>query len=117
MTIATSDTPGITPYPLVERGNIIIKGRDSDAVEIGESIRKAKASVVESVRYIIEAGHRLRRKQDRMNHGEWLPWLRANADVLGIDTPRTAQRIMLAASNPNLRAKGLFARIEYKAGT
>ena len=43
-------TPGILPYPLAERGNIIIKGRDSDALAIGENYRKARASAAESVR-------------------------------------------------------------------
>jgi hypothetical protein len=30
-------------------------------------------------------------------HGAWLPWLAANADVLGFDSPLTAQRLMKAA--------------------
>ena len=97
MTIATSDTPGITPYPLVERGNIIIKGRDSDALEIGESIRRAKASVAESLRHLIDAGRALIRKKESMYHGEWLPWLKANADVLGFDSRQTAHKLMQAA--------------------
>ena len=97
MTIATSDTPGITPYPLVERGNIIIKGRDSDALEIGESIRRAKASVAESLRHLIDAGRALIRKKESMYHGKWLPWLKANADVLGFDSRQTAHKLMQAA--------------------
>src|SRR5262245_9550848 len=104
----TSDTPGITRYPLAERGNIIIKGRDLDAIEIGESIRKAKVYVVESTRYLIEAGRLLSHKRDELGYGKWLPWLKANADVLGFDTPRTAQRLILAASkydSPSPRAR------------
>src|SRR5262249_1038714 len=35
-------TPGITPYPLAERGNINLSC-DLDALSIGESYRKARA--------------------------------------------------------------------------
>src|SRR5262249_48237466 len=31
-------------------------------------------------------------------HGAWLPWLKQNADVLGFDDERKAQRLMNAAS-------------------
>src|SRR5262249_21331325 len=98
MTMTSETTQGITVHPLVERGNIIIKGRDSDALEIGESIRKAKASVAESLRHLIEAGRLLSRKRDDLGYGKWLPWLKANADVLGFDTPRTAQRLISFSS-------------------
>jgi ParB family chromosome partitioning protein len=33
-----------------------------------------------------------------MAHGEWLPWLRANADVLGFSNDSTARRLMQAAN-------------------
>jgi hypothetical protein len=29
-----------------------------------------------------------------MAHGDWLPWLKTNADKLGFESPRTAQRLM-----------------------
>jgi phage N-6-adenine-methyltransferase len=72
--------------------------RDQDAIRIGDLYRKARTSVADSVRYLIKAGHRLIAKQDSLDHGEWLPWLKANADVLGFETPRTAQRLMAVAS-------------------
>ena len=34
-------------------------------------------------------------------HGDWLPWLEANAEALGFSTDRTAQRLMkIAKENP-----------------
>jgi ParB family chromosome partitioning protein len=72
----------------------LFSNADRDAVEIGELYRKAKSSVVDSVRYLLEAGHRLMRKKQEVGHGNWLPWLEANADVLGFDNPRTPQRLM-----------------------
>src|SRR5262249_49611975 len=97
MTMTTSDTPGIAPYPLAERGNIIIKGRDSDALVIGEAYRKARASVVDSVRYLIEVGRALIRKKESLPHGEWLPGVDANADVVGFSGRSTETRLMQVA--------------------
>jgi phage N-6-adenine-methyltransferase len=54
--------------------------------------------MADSIRYLFEAGHRLIAKKDSLGHGKWLPWLAANADVLGFDTPRTPQLLMKAAS-------------------
>ena len=36
-----------------------------------------------SVRYLIEVGKQLKAKKDTLGHRRWLPWLEANADVLG----------------------------------
>ncbi len=33
----------------------------------------------------------------RLAHGEWLSWLKANAGVLGFETPRTAQMLLKVA--------------------
>jgi hypothetical protein len=71
---------------------------DRDAVKIGELYRDARASMADSVRYLVEAGHRLIAKKDSLGHGRWLQWLEANAEVLGFDTPRTPQLLMKAAS-------------------
>lgn len=68
--------------------------RDPDALEIGALYRSSKASIVESVKYLIEAGQLLLTKKENLLHGEWLPWLAANATDLAFDTPRTAQRLM-----------------------
>jgi hypothetical protein len=56
---------------------------DPDAIIIGDLYHKARTSVADSVRYLIEAGHRLAKKKEDVGHGNWLPWLEANADVLG----------------------------------
>ena len=71
---------------------------DEEAIEIGDLYRRGRASFVDSVRCLIEAGHRLTAKKDKLPHGEWLPWLAANADALGFETPRTAQHLMVVAS-------------------
>jgi phage N-6-adenine-methyltransferase len=78
-------------------GEIILPPQDSDAIEIGDLYRKGKSSMMDSVRYLIEAGQRLTAKKDSLRHGEWLPWLEANADGLGFDSPRTAQLLMRGA--------------------
>jgi phage N-6-adenine-methyltransferase len=71
--------------------------RDYDAIEIGGFYLKGKTSMVNSLRYFVEAGRHLIDKKEMLPHGQWLPWLRANADALGFDTDRTAQRLMAAA--------------------
>jgi hypothetical protein len=48
---------------------------------IGELYRDARTSMAESVRHLVEAGHRLIAKKAEVDHGQWLPWLEANADV------------------------------------
>jgi ParB family chromosome partitioning protein len=71
---------------------------DKDAVQIGELYCKARASVADSVRYLIEAGQCLAKKKEELGHGNWLPWLEANADVLGMNIESTPQRLMKAAA-------------------
>jgi hypothetical protein len=71
---------------------------DVDAVRIGGLCRKSRESMEDSMRYAIEAGHHLIAKKDSLAHGEWLPWLEANADTLGFDTRRTASRLMKLAN-------------------
>ena len=78
---------------------LVVVRSDADAIEIGNLYRKARTSMVDSLRYLIEAGHRLIAKQDSLAHGEWLPWLEVNKDALGFDTPRTAQRLIAVATN------------------
>jgi Protein of unknown function (DUF3102) len=74
-----------------------IINQDTDAHEIGDLYRRAKGCAVEGVRYAIQAGARLTDKKKSLAHGQWLPWLEANADVLGFNTPQTAGRLMRAA--------------------
>jgi N6-adenosine-specific RNA methylase IME4 len=67
------------------------------ATEIGDLYRRARASVVDSVRYLLEAGTRLTKQKADLPHGQWLPWLAANADVLGFESRFTAAKLMKAA--------------------
>jgi ParB family chromosome partitioning protein len=67
---------------------------DKDAIEIGKWY--SKIGVVENVKAAIECGTRLKLKKDVLDHGEWLPWLEVNADVLGFGE-RTARLLMSAA--------------------
>lgn len=53
--------------------------------------------MAESVKYLIEAGQKLIEKKKSLAHGEWLPWLKANADALGFSSERTARRLMAVA--------------------
>lgn len=75
---------------------------DSDAIQIGDLYRKGKSSMVDSVRYLVEAGQRLVAKKDSLRHGEWLPWLEANADALG-SGERTG-RLLMSGANRKLTA-------------
>jgi hypothetical protein len=86
----------------LERGTsrtlTVISGDDPDAAVIGALYRKARESIVDSVRHAIECGDRLRAKRNELGHGRWLAWLKANAHVLGFDSPRTADRLMRGAA-------------------
>jgi hypothetical protein len=75
----------------------IIAPSDRDAIEIGTLYHKARSSIIQSVQYCIEAGHKLIAKKDSLAHGEWLPWLANNADALGFENRSTATRLMNAA--------------------
>lgn len=70
---------------------------DRDAIVIGELYERARTSIVDSVKCQIECGERLVAKKASMAHGEWLPWLEANAGVLRFETRRTAARLMKAS--------------------
>jgi hypothetical protein len=59
------------------------------AEEIGGLFKKANGS-------LLECGHRLLAKRTSMQHGEWLPWLEANSEILGFGE-RTAQLLIKAA--------------------
>jgi phage N-6-adenine-methyltransferase len=77
------------------RGEIV----DTDAIRIGESYRKAKLSIIDSVKYQIECGRALTEKKNSLSHGEWLPWLEANQGTLKFESRQTASRLMKLASN------------------
>jgi len=71
---------------------------DQDAVAIGSLYRKGREAILDSVKYHLQAGRKLIQKKRSMSHGEWVPWLRANADVLGFKHRTTASRLMKAAA-------------------
>jgi hypothetical protein len=75
---------------------------DDAAIIIGDLYRKACASLVDSANYYIAAGRALIEKKAELEHGAWLPWLAANADVLGFASERTAQLLMKQAANTKL---------------
>ena len=91
----------VTAIPPSAISTGIIRRHDTDAITIGDLLRKSRGSFVDSVRYAVEAGHRLKAKKAELKQrGEqWLPWLKANAEVLGFgEAPeRQAQRLMRAA--------------------
>lgn len=79
---------------------------DPDAAEIGGLYSKARSSIVDSVLYSIECGQRLSEKKAALGHGNFLPWLKENEDILGFSSDRTAQRLIrladTASQNPTL---------------
>jgi N6-adenosine-specific RNA methylase IME4 len=77
---------------------------DKDAAAIGELYRKARGSLIESVRYAHACGERLIAKKATLGHGQWLPWLAANADVLGFESRFTSAKLMRLAENVPLTA-------------
>jgi N6-adenosine-specific RNA methylase IME4 len=70
---------------------------DTDAARIGDLYRRGKSCMVDSVRYLLEAGSALIAKQDAMAHGQWIPWLKENAQTLGFASRYTAAKLMSAA--------------------
>jgi hypothetical protein len=80
---------------------IKMRAGDKDAIAIGGLCVKAKTSMMESIGYLIEAGQRLIDKKASLEHGEWLPWLKANAKELGF-SDRTARRLIEVAGNRTL---------------
>lgn len=70
---------------------------DNTAYDIGQLYLKGCACQVESIRYLHSAGMMLQAKKDQLPHGEWLPWLQANWDVLGFTSDRTARRLLALA--------------------
>lgn len=71
----------------------------SVAQHIGQLYRQARGCAEDSLRYAIECGRMLAEHKASLKHGEWLPWLEANAGALGfssdlVNSQRTAQRLM-----------------------
>jgi hypothetical protein len=73
------------------------KKRDDDAVEIGKLYAQSNSSFAEAVLARLECGRRLLTKKQELEHGEWLPWLKANKRALGFSSDRTARMLMRGA--------------------
>lgn len=54
-----------------------------------------------------ETGRLLLTQKEKMSHGEWLPWVKANETVLGFGV-LTAQRLMKWASDPALDVESVW---------
>ncbi len=76
--------------------------RDGDAIKIGKLYQLARASLLDCQKYYIQCGQQLATKKAKLARGEWLPWLKENADALGFDTRQTAHLLMKAAANDKL---------------
>jgi hypothetical protein len=86
---------------VADRTGVTLIKPDKDANEIGRLYRLASGSLVESMRHAFECGKKLAKKRADLKHGEWLPWLEANADALGFENRRTASRLIgLAEGTP-----------------
>ena len=73
-----------------------MKPFDPIALRVGTAFKRGLATYVEAGRLLIE-------RKASLKHGEWLPWLKANADALGFSDGSTASRLMkLVRENANL---------------
>jgi len=80
-----------------------IMGRapDTDAYQISALFIRAKGSMLDGLKYYIECGVKLKAVKDSLAHGQWLPWLKENEEVLGFEE-RAAQRLVKVASKATL---------------
>ena len=69
---------------------------DSDALKVGAAYQRGRGS-------LIEAGRLLAGVKATLSHGEWLPWLKANADALGFGESTAARLMKLAANSASTR--------------
>ena len=80
---------------------------DEDAFAIGTMYRKGQKAIRDSIKYHVQAGLKLIQKKHSMPHGEWVRWLRVNADTLGFKHRTTASRLMKAAAANDALTHGL----------
>ncbi len=81
-----------------EAGVVLMETRalvpiDKEAIQIGALFVKAKGSMMDGLKYYIECGVKLKVIKDSLSHGQWLPWLKENEEILGFGIA-TAQRII-----------------------
>ena len=72
---------------------------DGAAIAIGELYERSNLSFADAVIARLECGRLLAEKKASTARGKWLPWLEANAGVLGFETARTAQRLIKSSAN------------------
>jgi hypothetical protein len=82
-----------TAAPPAIKGDVV----DKDAIEIGEIYLRIRAAFIDMAHAQIECGRKLAAKRSSLSHGQWLPWLQANAEVPGFPSVRTAQRLIKVA--------------------
>jgi phage N-6-adenine-methyltransferase len=87
----------------------VLPPADNAAIKIGDLYRKGRASMIDSVRSLQEAGRLLLAKKESLPHGQWLSWLSDNEDALGFGI-RTADRLMRGAA---AKAAKLDVNVEY----
>src|SRR5512144_2268302 len=72
------------------------------AQQIDSEHRLALAKAGEAIQHAINCGRMLLEVKASLNHGEWLPWLKAQQEGGAISFSEvTAQRYMRVASNPS----------------
>ena len=63
---------------------------------IGSLFQRARASHIDTVRYLLECGQKLIEQKEATPFGEWLLWVKRHQQILGFND-RTARRLMDAA--------------------
>jgi phage N-6-adenine-methyltransferase len=81
---------------------ILLPAEDRDACAIGELWRKARQSLSDSNKYYLACGQALIAKKKELGHGKWLPWLKANAGVLGFENITVVPQRLMRAANSTL---------------
>jgi len=68
---------------------------------IGGLFQKAHASHVDTARFLIQCGERLKDKRASLPHGAWLPWIEANREILASESE---QRSSSSSRPPQIRS-------------
>lgn len=82
--------------------NKVVATIDRDANRIGDIFSVAATDFVQGVQGLVECGKLLVAKKATMQHGEWIPWLKQNEEILGFR--RRAAQAMMTQANTQLTA-------------
>jgi len=77
--------------------NNLLSPLNTEAYQINALFLRAKGSMIDGLKYYMECGIKLKAHKDSMPHGQWIPWLEENEEVLGFGE-RTAQLLLKAAN-------------------